>query len=65
MRLPRSNSILTTLFIGGIIVPTVILSVLSFRNIQNEAYLTEKNFEDNLANFQKEVAGAVKLEQDE
>src|SRR5574344_37636 len=64
MRLPRSNSILTTLFIGGIIVPTVILSVLSFRNIQNEAYLTEKNFEDNLANFQKEVGGAAKQAQD-
>jgi signal transduction histidine kinase len=63
MRLQRSNSILVALFFGGIILPTAILAFLSFRSIQNELFLAEKNFEENLTSFQKEMAEAVKREQ--
>jgi hypothetical protein len=63
MRLPRSNSLLIILFFGGIILPTAILAFLSFRSIQNELYLAEKNFDENLISFQKEIAEIIKREQ--
>lgn len=63
MRLPRSNPILVALFFGAIILPTIILSVLSFRSIQNELFLTEKNFEENLMSFQNELETSIAREQ--
>lgn len=63
MRFSRSNPILVAFFFGGIILPTAILSVLSFRNIQNETFLAKKNFEESLKSFKKEVENVVQKEQ--
>src|SRR5574344_2349888 len=63
MRFARSNPILVAFFFGGIILPTAILSVLSFRNIQNETFLAKKNFEESLKSFKKEVENVVQKEQ--
>ena len=63
MRFSKSNPILVAFFFGGIILPTAILSVLSFRNIQNETYLAKKNFEENLKSFKKELENVVQKEQ--
>ena len=40
-----------------------ILSYLSFRNIQNENYLTQKNFDENRISLQKELEEALEKEQ--
>ena len=40
-----------------------ILSYLSFRNIQNENYLIQKNFDENRASLQKELEEALEKEQ--
>lgn len=63
MQVSRSNLLFVLLFAGGIILPTAILSYLSFRNIQNEVYLAQKNFDENLSTFQSEVDDAVEKEQ--
>ncbi|MDR1760713.1 MAG: HAMP domain-containing histidine kinase [Fibrobacter sp.] len=39
------------------------LSVLSFRSIQNELYLAKKNFEENVISFQNELETAITREQ--
>ena len=43
--------------------PTAILSFLSFRNIQNENYLIQKNFEESRVSLQKELEDALEKEQ--
>ncbi len=63
MRESRSKSLLIATFFGAIILPTVILSVLSFRSIQNELFLAEKNFEENVISFQNELDAAITREQ--
>ena len=40
-----------------------ILSYLSFRNIQNENYLIQKNFDENRVSLQKELEDALEKEQ--
>ena len=40
-----------------------ILSYLSFRNIQNENYLIQKNFDENRISLQKELEDALEKEQ--
>ena len=42
MRFSKGNLILILVFVGGIIMPTAILSFLGFRNIQNEIFLAQK-----------------------
>ena len=59
MQVSRNNLLFVLLFAGGIVLPTAILSVLSFRNIQNEIYLSQKNFDENLNAFQNEVEDAI------
>ncbi|MCQ2120554.1 MAG: HAMP domain-containing histidine kinase [Fibrobacter sp.] len=44
--------------------PTAILSVLSFRNIQSETFLAQKTFTENRENFQKELEDAFTKEQE-
>lgn len=63
MQVSRSNLLFIFLFAGGIILPTAILSYLSFRNIQNEVYLAQKNFDENRMSFQTELEEAVTREQ--
>lgn len=63
MRFSKSNPILIALFFGGIILPTAILSILSFRNIQNETFLAKKTFEENLKSFKGELEAGVQKEQ--
>ena len=63
MQVSRNNLLFVLLFAGGIVLPTAILSVLSFRNIQNEIYLSQKNFDENLNAFQNEVEDAIEKEQ--
>ena len=43
--------------------PTAILAYLGFRNIQNEVYLAQKNFDENSVSFQSEIEDAVSREQ--
>ena len=64
VRVSRSNLLFFALFAGGIVLPTAILSFLSFRNIQNELFLAQKNFDENKSAFQKEVEEAVNNEQE-
>lgn len=64
MQVIRNNLLLVLLFAGGIVLPTAILSVLSFRNIQNELYLSQKNFDDNISSFQDELKDAINSEQE-
>ena len=40
-----------------------ILSYLSFRNIQNENYLIQKNFDENRVSLQKDLEDALEKEQ--
>ena len=63
MQVSRNNLLFVLLFAGGIVLPTAILSILSFRNIQNEIYLAQKNFDENLSSFQSEVSDAIEKEQ--
>lgn len=64
MHFSKGNLVLILLFVGGIILPTAILSFLGFRNIQNEMYLAQKNFDENQAALQKEIEDAVEKEQE-
>jgi len=63
MQVSRNNLLFILLFAGGIILPTAILSVLSFRNIQNETFLAQKNFNESRNAFQNDVEEAVSKEQ--
>ena len=63
MRISRSNLLFLSFFAGGIVLPTAILSFLSVRNIQNEAYLAQKNFTESTAAFREEVESAISKEQ--
>ena len=64
MKVSRNNLLFFVLFAVGIVLPTAILSFLSFRNIQNETFLAQKNFDENRSAFQKELEEAVIKEQD-
>ena len=63
MRVSHNNLLLFALFAGAIVLPTAILSILSFRNIQNEIFLAQKTFDENRASFQTEVENAIEKEQ--
>ena len=64
MRFSKGNLILILVFVGGIIMPTAILSFLGFRNIQNEMFLAQKNFDENQAALQKDIEDAITREQE-
>jgi len=53
LKLPRGNPALIVLFIGGIVLPSLVLSVLSFRSIRNEVLIAERNYEDDADAFRK------------
>ncbi|MCF0223868.1 MAG: histidine kinase [Fibrobacter sp.] len=63
MQVFRNNLLFMLLFAGGIVLPTAILAVLSFRNIQNETFLAQKNFDESRIAFQNDVENAVAKEQ--
>lgn len=63
MRISRSNLLFLSFFAGGIVLPTAILSFLSVRNIQNEAYLAQKNFNESTTTFREELEATVSKEQ--
>ena len=65
MNLPKNNRIFIVLFFCGIIIPTAILAFLSFRNVQSELLLTEKNFEDYLRNLRINKACELLLSSDD
>ena len=64
MHFSKGNLILILVFVGGIILPTVILSFLGFRNIQNEMFLSQKNFNENQAALQKDIEEVIEKEQE-
>lgn len=64
IRFSKNNLLFFALFAGGIVLPTAILSFLSFRNIQNEIFLAQKTFDENRNAFQKDVEEAVLSEQE-
>ena len=64
MHFSKGNLILILVFVGGIIMPTAILSFLGFRNIQNEMFLAQKNFDENQAALQKDLEDAIAKEQE-
>jgi len=59
MKFSKNNPLIIAFFFVGIILPTTILSVLSFRNIQNETFLAKKNFEENITSFKKAITEGV------
>ena len=63
MQISRSNLLFLSFFAGGIVLPTAILSFLSVRNIQNEAYLAQKNFTESTETFREEVTNTIQKEQ--
>ncbi|MCF0215874.1 MAG: histidine kinase [Fibrobacteraceae bacterium] len=63
MRVSRNNMLLFALFAGGIVLPTAILSFLSFRNIQNETFLAQKTLDENRYSFQTEVEETITKEE--
>ena len=63
MQISRSNLLFLSFFAGGIVLPTAILSFLSVRNIQNEAYLAQKNFTESTETFREEVTNSIQKEQ--
>ena len=64
MHFSKGNLILILVFVGGIIMPTAILSFLGFRNIQNEMFLAQKKFDENQAALQKDIEDAIGKEQE-
>lgn len=64
IKFSKNNLLFVALFAGGIVLPTAILSFLSFRNIQNEIFLAQKTFDENRTSFQKEVEEAIAKEQE-
>ena len=64
MHFSKGNLILILVFVGGIIMPTAILTFLGFRNIQNEMFLAQKNFDENQAALQKDIEDAIAKEQE-
>ena len=63
MRISRSNLLFLSFFAGGIVLPTAILSFLSVRNIQNEAYLAQKNYNESTETFREQCETTVSKEQ--
>lgn len=63
MKVSRNNLLFILLFAGGIILPTAILSFLSFRNIQNEKFLAQKDFDENRISFQEEIEETITNEE--
>ena len=63
MRISRSNLLFLSFFAGGIVLPTAILSFLSVRNIQNEAYLAQKNYNESTETFREQCESTVSKEQ--
>ena len=63
MRISRSNLLFLSFFAGGIVLPTAILSFLSVRNIQNEAFLAQKNFSESVATFREQCESTISKEQ--
>lgn len=63
MQVSRNNLLFILLYAGGIVLPTAILAFFSFRNIQNEIYLAQKNFDESRASFETEVTDAITKEQ--
>ena len=59
MRVSHNNLLLFALFAGAIVLPTGILSILSFRNIQNEIFLAQKTFDENRSSFQAELETSI------
>ena len=64
MHFSKGNLILILVFVDGIIMPTAILSFLGFRNIQNEMFLAQKNFDENQAALEKDIEEAIAKEQE-
>lgn len=62
MRVANNNLLLFALFAGAIVLPTAILSILSFRNIQNEMFLARKTFDENRTSFQDDVENTIEKE---
>lgn len=62
MKIPRGNPTLLLLFLGGIVLPSLILSVLSFRSIRNEALLADKAYEEDANAFAKATKEQVNRE---
>jgi signal transduction histidine kinase len=63
MRISRSNLLFLSFFAGGIVLPTAILSFLSVRNIQNEAFLAQKNYNESTATFREQCESTISKEQ--
>jgi signal transduction histidine kinase len=60
--IPRGNRTLIVLFLAGIVLPSMILSVLSFRSIRNEVLLAERAYEEDVASLRKAAEAQVNKE---
>ena len=64
MQFVRKNPLAIAFFIL-ILGPTLLLSFFSFRNILNEGYLAQKNFEEDRLDLKKAIEKAVEDEENE
>lgn len=55
----KGNPFFIALFLGGIVLPSLVLSFLSFRSIRSESLLAEKKYEEDIKNFQRAIAESV------
>lgn len=62
MRFLRGTPLHLIFFLVGILLPTLVLSVFSFRSIRNEVLLAEKNYEEEQASFRKVLQETVRKE---
>jgi signal transduction histidine kinase len=62
MRLPRGTPLHLIFFVVGILVPTLVLSIFSFRSIRNEVLLAEKNYEEEQSSFRKVMQETMQKE---
>jgi signal transduction histidine kinase len=58
----NSNPILVKIFLLAIILPSLLLSYLSFKSIRNEGVLLEKRYQESIQKFQSEIHYSIDRE---
>jgi len=61
IKIPRGKTLIA-LFLGGIILPSLILSVLSFRSIHSEVLLAQRSYEEDAESFRAATQDQLRKE---
>ncbi|NLB64192.1 MAG: hypothetical protein GX801_08835 [Fibrobacter sp.] len=62
MNLPKGKPTLWVFFFLGIVLPSIVLTFLSFRSIRNEFYVAKKSYEDDCIIFNKQIEEKIEQE---